>query len=413
MTALRVPVHRPDRRLQAVRRVPSRPPGGPEVSGRLPSPLEGDRLPDRRGAFGGLPHLGRRRQRVRGSRQRLRRQSLRTLAVVRRRGRATAAPEGIGDRPSSPAGRRGGAVGLRADGCRAGGVLQHGIRGRGGGPAPGAHGHRRDKVAVFAGSYHGVFDEVLVRPGPAGRRPAGIPLAPGIPASMVDNVLVLEYGAAESLELLRARAARAGRRARGAHPQPSARSPVAGVPAGAAHADGQRRAWPSCSTRSSAAFAYTRAAPRRCSGSTPTSSPTARSWAVGSRSAWLRARAASWMPWMAARGPTGITRSPRSASRSSPERSCGIPSLSRQRGRCSTTSSRAGRRIQAALSERTSRFVHRLAAQFDEVALPVQLPHFSSWFCFELPSGSAAVEPILPAPDGERCLRRGGAPRRS
>ncbi len=36
----------------------------------------------------------------------------------------------------------------------------------------------RDKVAVFSGAYHGIFDEVLFRPGPA-------PIAPGIPASAV------------------------------------------------------------------------------------------------------------------------------------------------------------------------------------------------------------------------------------
>lgn len=54
----------------------------------------------------------------------------------------------------------------------------------------------RDKVAVFSGAYHGIFDEVLFRPGPA-------PIAPGIPASAVQNLVVLDYGTDESLAWLR------------------------------------------------------------------------------------------------------------------------------------------------------------------------------------------------------------------
>ena len=48
---------------------------------------------------------------------------------------------------------------------------------------------------MFAGSYHGIFDEVLVRP--AGR--GSMPIAPGVPLSMVENVVVLEYGSPEAL----------------------------------------------------------------------------------------------------------------------------------------------------------------------------------------------------------------------
>jgi glutamate-1-semialdehyde aminotransferase/acyl carrier protein len=61
----------------------------------------------------------------------------------------------------------------------------------------------RSKIAFFEGSYHGFFDEVLVRPS------AGLdgetcmaPIAPGIPASSADNVMVLEYGDPRSLEVL-------------------------------------------------------------------------------------------------------------------------------------------------------------------------------------------------------------------
>lgn len=61
----------------------------------------------------------------------------------------------------------------------------------------------RDLIASFAGDYHGIHDEVIVRPGPNGR---GMPAAGGIPASHTANTLILEYGDPKSLEVLRARA---------------------------------------------------------------------------------------------------------------------------------------------------------------------------------------------------------------
>jgi glutamate-1-semialdehyde aminotransferase len=64
----------------------------------------------------------------------------------------------------------------------------------------------RDKIAVFAGAYHGIFDEVLVRGGAAGAAPRAYPIAPGIPPSAVDQVLVLEYGSPEAVSTLRTRA---------------------------------------------------------------------------------------------------------------------------------------------------------------------------------------------------------------
>ena len=52
----------------------------------------------------------------------------------------------------------------------------------------------RDKIAMFAGSYHGIFDEVLVRPRVVGGTPRAVPIAPGIAPNMVENIVVLEYG---------------------------------------------------------------------------------------------------------------------------------------------------------------------------------------------------------------------------
>jgi glutamate-1-semialdehyde aminotransferase len=61
----------------------------------------------------------------------------------------------------------------------------------------------RNTVVVFSGSYHGTFDEVVVR---AGRGGKGIPAAPGIMPGVFDDVRVLDYGTPESLEFIRANA---------------------------------------------------------------------------------------------------------------------------------------------------------------------------------------------------------------
>ena len=61
----------------------------------------------------------------------------------------------------------------------------------------------RSRIVTFAGSYHGQFDEVLVKAGPKGTRP----VAPGIPLESVSNIIVLEYGTEDSLNWIREHAA--------------------------------------------------------------------------------------------------------------------------------------------------------------------------------------------------------------
>lgn len=59
----------------------------------------------------------------------------------------------------------------------------------------------RDLVVMFDRSYHGIFDEVIARPGADGR---GIPGAPGIPPGKVADIVVLSYGDPAALEWIRA-----------------------------------------------------------------------------------------------------------------------------------------------------------------------------------------------------------------
>jgi acyl transferase domain-containing protein len=61
----------------------------------------------------------------------------------------------------------------------------------------------RDLVVIFAGAYHGILDEVVVR---GTKQLRSIPAAPGIPPEMVANILVIDYDAPDVLEILRSRA---------------------------------------------------------------------------------------------------------------------------------------------------------------------------------------------------------------
>lgn len=59
----------------------------------------------------------------------------------------------------------------------------------------------RNRVVVFAGAYHGQFDEVLVKAARSSHR--SLPVAAGIPSEAVANMTVLTYGAPESLDWIR------------------------------------------------------------------------------------------------------------------------------------------------------------------------------------------------------------------
>ena len=61
----------------------------------------------------------------------------------------------------------------------------------------------RNLIALFTGSYHGIFDEVIVR---ATKKLRAVPAAPGIMPSTAHNVIVLDYGTPESMEIIKSRA---------------------------------------------------------------------------------------------------------------------------------------------------------------------------------------------------------------
>lgn len=60
----------------------------------------------------------------------------------------------------------------------------------------------RKTIAIFTHSYHGIFDEVLVR---GSKQLRSLAAAPGILANAVENILVLDYASDEALRVLRER----------------------------------------------------------------------------------------------------------------------------------------------------------------------------------------------------------------
>lgn len=57
----------------------------------------------------------------------------------------------------------------------------------------------RDKVVMFAGAYHGICSDVLAGQGDNGT----VPMSPGLPSGLVNDLVVLDYDSPESLERIR------------------------------------------------------------------------------------------------------------------------------------------------------------------------------------------------------------------
>ncbi|MBW4644887.1 MAG: aminotransferase class III-fold pyridoxal phosphate-dependent enzyme [Goleter apudmare HA4340-LM2] len=60
----------------------------------------------------------------------------------------------------------------------------------------------RDQIIIFSGSYHGHFDATLVMPQPVNGQMHTVPLVPGVPQKIADDVLVLTYDDPKSLEII-------------------------------------------------------------------------------------------------------------------------------------------------------------------------------------------------------------------
>lgn len=61
----------------------------------------------------------------------------------------------------------------------------------------------RSLIIAFSGSYHGINDEVIIR---GTKKLKSFPAAPGIMPEAVENMLILDYGTEESLQIIRERA---------------------------------------------------------------------------------------------------------------------------------------------------------------------------------------------------------------
>ncbi|MFC4147349.1 amino acid adenylation domain-containing protein, partial [Micromonospora mangrovi] len=64
----------------------------------------------------------------------------------------------------------------------------------------------RDKIAIFGGAYHGIADPVLAQQDVAAADGSSVPMAPGVPTGISDDVIVLPYGDESALAVLRERA---------------------------------------------------------------------------------------------------------------------------------------------------------------------------------------------------------------
>ncbi|WP_317168123.1 aminotransferase class III-fold pyridoxal phosphate-dependent enzyme [Spirosoma taeanense] len=61
----------------------------------------------------------------------------------------------------------------------------------------------RSLIVAFSGSYHGIVDEVIVR---GTKKRKTVPAAPGIMPEVVQNMLILDYGTEETLQIIKERA---------------------------------------------------------------------------------------------------------------------------------------------------------------------------------------------------------------
>ena len=253
----------------------------------------------------------------------------------------------------------------------------------------------RDTIAMFAGAYHGVFDEVLVRPTTVDGHLRSVPIAPGIAPNMVENVLVLDYGSPESLRHPE------GARTTSSQPCSSSRCRAAAPSCSR---------WSSCtscgrsprSTETALVFdevviGLPRAPgrqPRRCSASGPTSRRTARSSAAVFRSAsWPVARS-TWTRWTAASGSYGDDSFPEVGVTFFAGTFVRHPlALAAAQGRARAARGGGARPAARRSTSARPQLVDELNAHAEAVGAPVRVTHVRVLVLLQLPARRAATPP--------------------
>ncbi|MEP7308331.1 MAG: amino acid adenylation domain-containing protein [Acidobacteriota bacterium] len=63
----------------------------------------------------------------------------------------------------------------------------------------------RSKIAIFTNAYHGHSDATLARAQNTGGQLMSVPMAPGVPGAVAADILVLDYGSEQALDIIRTR----------------------------------------------------------------------------------------------------------------------------------------------------------------------------------------------------------------
>ena len=144
----------------------------------------------------GLARVGPRRQRVRRRAQRLRHEPVRLAARLRASTRSSEQLDlGYEIGPQHPLAGEVARLVCELTGFERAGLCNTGSEAVMGAMRIARTVTGRSTLVIFTGSYHGIFDEVIVR---GTKKLRSMPAAPGILRNTAENVLVLDYGTPES-----------------------------------------------------------------------------------------------------------------------------------------------------------------------------------------------------------------------
>ena len=213
-----------------------------------------------------------------------------------------------------------------------------------------------------------------------------MPIAPGIPLDMFDNVVVLDYASPEALAYLEAHgselAAVLVEPVQSRRPELQPREFLHELRA----SDRGSRARRSSSTRSSPASARTPGGAQAIFGVRADIATYGKVIGGGLPIGLVAGRREYMDALDGGAGSTATIPFPRSASPSSPAHSSAIRSRWRRHEQCSPSSRRAGPTCSATSTCARPQFASRLEAHARSVGAPVRIAHFSSWLYISFPS---------------------------